>query len=305
MSDEIIKEYQDVIDQTALVAKIDGFGVITYTNENFCTTSGFECGELIGMNISAMQDGNYSKAVFDDLWENILSKNSWHGIVRYKSKDDGEYYLRLTVYPILDKNDNLREYICVGYEITEEVLLEKDKNKKIISTKTTFVQKTKDKETIIQKELNDIKAQLSKSIELVEYLKNQNKELIAKSDASKYESEINRLTKQNEQLRIDLKKTETSIKSMQLDFIRKEKALTEKLNNLQVKNVDLHSRNETLHNEVKKSKNEIQKLVSMMNNAKKPKERKHTTVSDLLPTYKDKEKEEVVKKSVLKALFQG
>jgi chromosome segregation ATPase len=207
------------------------------------------------------------------------------------------------MYPILDMKDSIKDIMCIGYEITEEVMLERDKNKKIISTKTNFVQKTKDKEAIIQKELNDTKAQLEKAIEVVEYLKRQNSELIKKTNSNGYESEINRLIQENTELRKNLRASESKLKSQQLDMVRKEKVLNEKANNLYVKNVDLTGRNEKLQNDLKKSKTELQKLSNTINNNRKTLT-VDTKLKDHLPTYRDRDKDVKMKGNALKAMFK-
>lgn len=223
MSGDLIKEYQDMIDTTALVFKMDIYGKITYINNKFSKITKFDDNDIENLSFDTIKDNTFSNIIFEEMWSTILSKESWHGIIRNIDKNKNPFYLRATFYPILDIEDKIKDIMCISYEISQEIQQEKDKNKKIISTKTNFVQKTKDKEASIQKELNDAKSQLEKALDVIEYLKTQNTELIKKSEAISYESEINRLVQENDELRKSYKKSENTLKSLQLEMIRKEK----------------------------------------------------------------------------------
>jgi PAS domain S-box-containing protein len=230
----------------------------------YSKVSGYSQDELIGNTYSLLRDKSFSKHIYQNLWETILSKSSWHGIIKNINKNQKEYYTRVTIYPILDKDDEVIEFIAVGYEVTQEILQERDKNKKIITTKTNFVQKTKDRETEYIKEINNL---IDKNKKLSKYVKSIDKEPL----------------KENKRLKEKLAKKKKIIKELELDSIQKEKKLKETINNYYIKNVDLVSRNEYLETELKKYKQELKKLskISISKLSQK----------DKLPSYIDKDKE--------------
>ncbi len=52
-------------------------------------------------------------------------------------KNGSTVYLNTTITPILDENDNIKEFIAIRYDVTKEVELKKSFRKKRQRTKNT------------------------------------------------------------------------------------------------------------------------------------------------------------------------
>lgn len=118
----ILMDYKNAIDSSTIVSKTDAKGIITYVNPMFCAISGYSEDELIGKPHNIVRDPDMPRNVFQELWDTIKSKKSWHGIIKNRKKDGTSYYVDSFIHPILDANKNLVEYIGIRTDITEHQL---------------------------------------------------------------------------------------------------------------------------------------------------------------------------------------
>ncbi|MGB6328981.1 MAG: EAL domain-containing protein [Halarcobacter sp.] len=121
----LLEEYKKALDESSIVSKSDLDGTITYVNEKFCESSGYTEEELIGNNHRIVKHPDTPKEYFVSLWKTLRSKKIFKGIVKNKKKNGDAYYIDSTIIPILDKNNEIVEYIAIRNDITS--LFEKEK----------------------------------------------------------------------------------------------------------------------------------------------------------------------------------
>ncbi|WP_321315596.1 PAS domain S-box protein [Halarcobacter sp.] len=122
--------YQEAIENSNIVSKTDTDGIITFVNDEFCKISGYSKDELLGSDHNIVRHPDVPKENFTILWETILSKKPYKATVKNICKDGSTVYLNTTITPILDKNDNIKEFIAIRYDVTKEVELKKTLQKK-------------------------------------------------------------------------------------------------------------------------------------------------------------------------------
>lgn len=130
--------YQEAIENSNVVSKTDINGIITFVNDEFCKISGFTKEELIGSDHNIVRHPDVPKEDFTLLWNTILAKKSHKTTVRNMCKDGSTVYLNTTITPILDKKDQIKEFIAIRYDVTKEVKLKqalekKDKELKLLN----------------------------------------------------------------------------------------------------------------------------------------------------------------------------
>ena len=114
-----IEQLKKAIDVTTLVSKTDLKGRITYVNKAFIELSGFTKKELLGANHNIVRHEDTTDDTFKTLWNTIKNKKIWHGQITNKKKNGAKYTVDATIIPILDVNDNIKEYIAIRHDITE------------------------------------------------------------------------------------------------------------------------------------------------------------------------------------------
>ena len=119
----MLKQYVEAIEKNNIVSKTDTKGIITFVSDEFCRISGYTKEELIGKNHNIVRDPSVPSAAFKRLWDTIKSKQTYKATVKNKAKDGSSFYVNTTVTPILDKNDNIVEYIAIRYDVTSEFML--------------------------------------------------------------------------------------------------------------------------------------------------------------------------------------
>lgn len=116
-----LNQFKDLIKASTLYSTTDSKGVITDVNDRFIELSGYSKEELIGKSHNIVRHEDMPSSTFKDMWKSIESKNSWKGIVKNRKKDGSAYYVRSNIFPILDIEGHLREYVSIRDDITEEI----------------------------------------------------------------------------------------------------------------------------------------------------------------------------------------
>lgn len=116
----LLKQYQKIIDKSTIVSKTDTRGIITYVNDSFCKISGYTRAELIGQNHNIVRAKDTPKETFRELWHTIKEeKKIWEGIIKNRTKNDGLYYVKATIKPIINEQGEIEEFIALRSLITD------------------------------------------------------------------------------------------------------------------------------------------------------------------------------------------
>ena len=115
----LLNEYKKAVDAAAIVSKTDINGVITFANDQFCKISGYKREELIGFNQNIVRHPAVSSKVFENLWQTIMDKRIWKGVLQNRAKDGTDYYVKSTIVPILDIDGHIKEFMAIRYDVTD------------------------------------------------------------------------------------------------------------------------------------------------------------------------------------------
>jgi len=155
VSQSILNEYKKAVDASSIVSKTNLEGRITYANDEFCHISGYEQDELIGNSHSLVKHPDNPDSLFQDIWRTIKSKKIWKGIIKNRKRDGSTYYVNSTIVPILDNNNNIKEFMSIRSDVSELI----------------------NKEKIILKHTLDISTGLPNRIKLLESIEQNNGEI--------------------------------------------------------------------------------------------------------------------------------
>lgn len=118
-----LEQYQSAIESSNIISKTDILGMITFVNDEFCKISGYTKEELVGKNHNIVRHPDVPASTFTQLWQTILQKKTYKSTVKNLAKDGSTFYVNTTVFPILNENDEIEEFIAIRYDVTESVRL--------------------------------------------------------------------------------------------------------------------------------------------------------------------------------------
>jgi len=153
----MLQQFKEAIEKSNIISKTDTKGIITFVNDEFCKISGYSSDELIGQNHNIVRHPDIPSSQFKLLWDTINSKQIYKSTVKNIAKDGSTFYVNTTVIPILDEDENIVEFIAVRYDVTKEVFLKKElekKEKELEELNKTLENRVHEK-TIELKELNE------------------------------------------------------------------------------------------------------------------------------------------------------
>ncbi len=127
-----LEQYKNAIEQSNIVSKTDINGIITFANDEFCKIFEYERKELVGQNHNIVRHPDVQSETFKNLWDTILAKKTYRATVKNLSKYGKTLYVNTTVIPILDINGEIEEFIAIRYDVTRNVELTKELQKKEI-----------------------------------------------------------------------------------------------------------------------------------------------------------------------------
>jgi len=140
----MFEQYREAIENSNIVSKTDIDGIITFVNEEFCKISGYSCEELIGSNHNIVRHPDVPNSTFEQLWQTILTKQSYRATVMNLAKDGSTFYVNTTITPILNDEGEIKEFIAIRYNVTQEVELKlalEEKEKELTQLNQTLEQR--------------------------------------------------------------------------------------------------------------------------------------------------------------------
>lgn len=117
----LLNQYNNAIDISNLVVKIDINGNITYANDAFCKTLKHTKEELIGQNIKILCNKNEIYRYYSSIIQTINNGEVYKGIIENIDKERESHFFNTTIVPIKNQQGTIIEYISIQNEITETV----------------------------------------------------------------------------------------------------------------------------------------------------------------------------------------
>ncbi len=136
-SENLLTQYKEAVDKSEIVSKTDKHGIITYVNEGFCAISGYSEPELLGKSHNIVRHPDNSARFYQEIWETILAKKEWHGVIKNRAKDGSFYIVESTIIPLLNAHNEIEEFISIRKDITQKELDKQNLEKNLhVNTKT-------------------------------------------------------------------------------------------------------------------------------------------------------------------------
>lgn len=113
--------YQQILNENFVIAKTDLAGNIIEVNDQFCKLSGYSRDELIGANHKILNSGHHDKEFFKNLWQTIISGETWRGVIKNKNRHGDFYWMDTIITPLKDSDGVVQGYLSTRFDITKRM----------------------------------------------------------------------------------------------------------------------------------------------------------------------------------------
>ncbi len=145
---KLLQEYKNAVDASSIMSKTDTKGRITFVNDEFCKVAKYSKEELIGKPHNIVRHPDMPKEAFKQMWDTILDKQIWTGVVKNRAKDGTAYWVHATIVPILDDRNNIVEFVGIRQDITELMSYRQELEKKVQEE----LEKNREKDVMLQQQ---------------------------------------------------------------------------------------------------------------------------------------------------------
>lgn len=113
------------IEQSPVTTVItDLSGNIVFVNPRFTETTGYTADEAIGNNSRILKTDFKTSSEYKELWDTLLSGQSWRGIFHNKKKNGELYWESAAISPVKDEQGTVTHFLAVKEDITERKIAE-------------------------------------------------------------------------------------------------------------------------------------------------------------------------------------
>jgi PAS domain S-box-containing protein len=109
--------------ESIMITEVDG--TILYVNAAFEVTTGYSSKEVLGQKPNLLKSGKQDDAVYQKLWECILTGDPWEGHLTNRKKDGLLFDVKSVIYPIRNDEGEVLNYVSISRDITWEMAIEK------------------------------------------------------------------------------------------------------------------------------------------------------------------------------------
>jgi PAS domain S-box-containing protein len=103
----------------ALIIITDLNGDIEYVNPRFTEVTGYSLAEVKGKNPRLLKSGETPEATYRELWNTVLSGESWRGEIHNKKKNGDLYWENALICPIKNEKGEATHYLGLKEDISE------------------------------------------------------------------------------------------------------------------------------------------------------------------------------------------
>ena len=118
---KLLIQYKLLVDEKAIVEKVDRNGHIVYVNRHFCELSGYSEADVLGQHYLFNFEKTVQKTLLDDLKKTVCEKKKWQGILKQTTKAGDIYVVDVTVVPIVNAEDEIEEFVALMVDNTETI----------------------------------------------------------------------------------------------------------------------------------------------------------------------------------------
>jgi len=227
-----LEKYKEVTDLNNIVIETDIHMKIVKVNDLCCKISGYTKEELIGQDFKFLKHPDVSNDLYIKMYAEVLNNKSWKGTLKNSTKESGTFTTECYMITLLDDAGEVEGAISIQKDITEELSKKREMQRALMKDKSEIFIRSKEGNAEQHAIINDLKMKLEdaqedffkaqrntdKYIYTAEKYSLENRNL--KSELSAYKRNADKhntslkLTKENSDLRLDIKRLKIKIEDI-------------------------------------------------------------------------------------------
>lgn len=238
-----LSKYKEVTDLNNIVIETDIHMKIVKVNDLCCKISGYSKEELIGKDFKFLKHNDTSNDVYVKMYAEVLNNKSWYGTLKNKTKENSTFTTDCSMISILNDDGEVEGVISIQKDITEELAKKREMQRALMKDKSEIFIRSKEGNAEKHSIINDLKMKLEdaneeffkaqrntdKYIYIAEKYSLENRNLKTelatyKRNADKHNTSL-KLTKENSDLRLDIKRLKNKIEDIKTKFEKEKKQI--------------------------------------------------------------------------------
>lgn len=98
----------------------DRCGKILWVNPAFTHLTGYSAEEAVGSTPAFLKSGEHPDSFYEEMWKTILDGRAWHGELVNRRKDGTKYHEEMTITPVKDERNMVKNFVGVKRDVTEK-----------------------------------------------------------------------------------------------------------------------------------------------------------------------------------------
>jgi PAS domain S-box-containing protein len=124
-AERALTDQKFALDQSAIVAIMDNYRLITYVNDQFCNLTGYLHDELVDQDNHQIVNSDYHSGDFVyDVFDTVESGKVWRGELANVAKDGEVYWTTTTIVPFTTRDGQVYQYLTIQFDITDRKQME-------------------------------------------------------------------------------------------------------------------------------------------------------------------------------------
>ncbi len=114
----LLEQYRILVDESAIVYRLNTAGCITYVNARMCDVSGFTSHELLGLHYAKLRSPGNAGPSGETCFESAMAGSKWTGILFNRTAAGGRYVVESSLVPIRNEMGDVLEIVSLDVDIT-------------------------------------------------------------------------------------------------------------------------------------------------------------------------------------------
>lgn len=121
-----LRDINFTLEKATYFVKIDVEGKVLYANDKYCHITKYEMSGLLGRPLFYNEVTHNENIIYDHIQDPIRRNEVWQGEIFDQASDGTDFWLEVTLMPVVDTKGQPYQYLVIGIDITKRKKTEKE-----------------------------------------------------------------------------------------------------------------------------------------------------------------------------------